>query len=91
MQLLRVDDSIDRNRYLELRRQLSRRTLDSDHSEVPVTTDALAQLAREANDREHELLSKIGPGDLNLTRPVRTEEVMSRLKPGELLLDTSAT
>jgi CHAT domain-containing protein len=77
----------DRNRYLELRRQLSRRTLDSSHSEVSVSTDIMAQLAQEANEREQDLVSKIGPENPNSTSPVRVEEVLSRLKPGELLLD----
>jgi CHAT domain-containing protein/tetratricopeptide (TPR) repeat protein len=77
-----------RERYVELRRRISRRTLDSDHSEVAVSSKVLTQMAAEADRLEHDLLgaSRQLPGDLDL-KPVHASQVLSQLRPGEVLID----
>jgi CHAT domain-containing protein len=77
-----------RERYLESRRQLSRRTLDAEHLEVPTTPDELTKLAAEEHELELGLIRVPGgtQAGARLT-PVPAEQVLSRLRFGEALLD----
>jgi tetratricopeptide (TPR) repeat protein len=77
-----------RERYVELRHLISRRTLDSAHIEVAVSDEVLTEIASEADRLEHELIGaakELSP-DLDLS-PVHARDVWSKLKPGELLID----
>jgi CHAT domain-containing protein/tetratricopeptide (TPR) repeat protein len=77
-----------RERYLELRRQMSRRTLDTGHAEVPMSSEAMVQLAAEMETLERDLLVKsLAFRGGTLLTPVRVDEVRSRLRPGEVLLE----
>jgi CHAT domain-containing protein/tetratricopeptide (TPR) repeat protein len=75
-------------RYVELRRQISRRTLDSNHTEVTESNEGLTKLASEANDLEIELRRRARPLQQNIQlKPVGVDQVNSQLRPGEVLLD----
>lgn len=82
------ETSTYRGRYIELRKQLSRRALDSTHTEVPESNEGLAKLASEANNLELDLRRRARTLQQGIQlKPVAVDQVRSRLRPGEVLLD----
>src|SRR6202046_544579 len=77
-----------RDRYIEVRKELSRRTLDSAHTEVPTSNDDLTTLASDASRLELELRGKASLLQRGIRlEQVTVEQVRSQLRPGEVLLD----
>jgi hypothetical protein len=78
----------NREEYIELRRQISRRTLDSNHTEVKESNEGLTQLAVRAQNLQLELMGQARAlhSDLQLSL-VQVSQVAARLRPGEVLLE----
>ena len=77
-----------RERYVELRRRISRRTLDQAHTEVAASNQDMAQMASDIGGLEHDLLaaSRELPEDFTL-KPVHASQISSQLRPNEVLVE----